>query len=228
MRVCGKNVFRETNPSDIRRVYISDNFHDKEIMDIIRENKIKYFISTSKELDHMMKHNQGIIMDIDEYKYYELKDIEDDETLIVMLDHIEDPHNLGAIIRTCEARGIKSIIIPKDRSAHVNETVMKTSTGALNRVKIIEVVNLATSITKLKDMGYFIYSADMDGTNYKKIDYANKTCIIIGNEGSGISRLVRESSDEIISIPMKGEINSLNASVALAILVYGVELDGDK
>ena len=122
------------------------------------------------------------------------------------------------------ASGIDGIILPINRSVSVNSTVYKCASGALSHIKIVEVVNLATSITKLKDMGYFIYSAAMDGKEYKQIDYANKVCLVIGNEGSGISRLVRENSDEIISIEMKGEINSLNASVAAGILIYGIEV----
>ena len=139
-----------------------------------------------------------------------------------MLDHLEDPHNFGAIIRTCEAAGIKSIVIPKDRSVSVNETVMKTSVGALEHVNIAMVNNLINAINDFKDNGFFVYAAQMDGTNYKNVDYADKVLLIIGNEGSGISRLVRKNCDEIVSIPQYGKINSLNASVASAILIYGI------
>ena len=168
-----------------------------------------------------MPHNQGIIMEIDDYSYGTLDDIQND-SLVLMLDHLEDPHNFGAIIRTCEAKGIKSIIIPKDRGVTVNETVMKTSSGALNHVNIIMVTNLVNAINKLKDQGYFIYAADMDGKDYKSVDYADKVVLIIGNEGNGISNIIKNNSDEIISIPMKGVVNSLNASVAAAILIYGI------
>ena len=221
MRVCGKNVFNELNYKDVRKVLISENFKDKDIIDKIKENKLKYVITDQRIMDKMMPHNQGIIVEINDYEYKTLDVIEDD-SLVVMLDHLEDPHNFGAIIRTCEARGIKNIIIPKDRGVIVNDTVMKTSAGALNHVNIIMVTNLVTAINKLKDQGYFVYSAEADGTLYNKVNYADKVCLVIGSEGNGLSRLVRDNSDEIISIPMKGVVNSLNASVAAAILIYGI------
>jgi len=221
VKVCGKNVFNELDYKKVRKVILSDTFKDQLIMNKIKENKLKYIIMDSKLMDRMMSHNQGIIIEIDDYEYGSIDDI-GDEKLILLLDHLEDPHNLGAIIRTCEARGVKSIIIPKDRGVTVNETVMKTSAGALNRVNIIMVTNLVSAINKLKDKGYFIYSADMNGKNYREVDYASKVCLVIGNEGNGISKIVRDNSDEIISIPMIGTINSLNASVAAAILMYGI------
>lgn len=221
MRVCGKNVFNELNYKTVRKVLISDNFKDKEILNKIRDNKLKYIVTDQRVMDKMLPHNQGIIVEIDDYAYGTLDDITDD-TLVLMLDHLEDPHNFGAIIRTCEAKGIKSIIIPKDRGVTVNETVMKTSSGALNHVNIIMVTNLVAAINKLKDKGFFVYAADMDGTNYRDVDYADKVLLIIGNEGKGISKIISDNSDEIISIPMKGVVNSLNASVAAAILIYGI------
>lgn len=221
MRVCGKNVFNELNYKTVRKVLISDNFKDKEILNKIRDNKLKYIVTDQRVMDKMLPHNQGIIIEIDDYAYGNLNDIIDD-TLVLMLDHLEDPHNFGAIIRTCEAKGIKSIIIPKDRGVTVNETVMKTSSGALNHVNIIMVTNLVMAINKLKDKGFFVYSADMDGVNYRDVDYADKVLLIIGNEGKGISKIISDNSDETISIPMKGVVNSLNASVAAAILIYGI------
>ncbi len=222
MRVCGKNVFREIDPKDIRKVYLSNKFNDKEIVKYIQDNKISYIPSDDRQMDKMMQHHQGIIVEINDYQYKDLSVITDDDKFIVMLDHLEDPHNFGAIIRTCEARGVKNIIIPKDRGVVVNETVMKTSTGALNHVNIIMVTNLPNTIDKLKDMGYYIYAAEADGTDYREVDYADKKVLVIGSEGFGLSRLVRENSDEIISLPMNGVINSLNASVAAGILIYGI------
>ena len=144
MRVCGKNVFNELDYKTVRKVLISDTFKDKEIINKIKNNKLKYIITDSKVMDKMMAHNQGIIIEIDDFSYGTLDDITNDK-LVLMLDHLEDPHNFGAIIRTCEAKGIKSIIIPKDRGVIVNETVMKTSSGALNHVNIIMVTNLVNS-----------------------------------------------------------------------------------
>ena len=142
------------------------------------------------------------------------------EDFVVVLDHIEDPHNLGAIIRSCECAGIKSVIIPKDRACHVNDTVMKISCGAINNVKVVMVSNLVNTVNKLKEDGYFVYGADMVGEDYRKVDYSGKKVLIIGNEGKGISDLLQKTCDFIISIPMKGEINSLNASVAAGIILF--------
>lgn len=144
----------------------------------------------------------------------------EDNGLIVMLDHIEDPHNFGAIIRTCEAAGVSGIIIPNDRSVSVNATVIKTSVGTCDNVKIVRVTNLNKTIEYLKKNGYWIFGTDMDGTSYDELDYKGKTCIICGNEGKGMSKLVRDNCDFIASIPMNGKVNSLNASVATAIILF--------
>lgn len=222
MKVCGKNVFNELDIKTIRKVYIKEGFNDKDIMNKIKENHLNYVISDARVLDKMMMHNQGIVIDVLDYEYKRLEDIKDDDSFILMLDHLEDPHNFGAIIRTCEARGIKTIIIPKDRSVLVNETVMKTSTGAINHVNVIMVSNLANTLRNLKDKGYFVYSAEANGRNYTDVDYATKKVLVIGSEGNGVSKVVLNETDEIISIPMNGVINSLNASVAAAILMYGI------
>lgn len=222
MRVCGKNVFNELDLSRVRKVLLSPNFKDKDILDKIKSNRLKYVITDSKIMDKMIPHNQGIIIEINDYEYKTLEDIDNQENFVVMLDHLEDPHNFGAIIRTCEARGIKSIIIPKDRSVIVNETVMKTSVGALNHVNIIMVTNLVNAINKLKNRGYFAYAADMDGKYFREVDYSDKVLLIIGSEGNGISKLVKENVDQVVSIPMNGVVNSLNASVAASILIYGI------
>ncbi len=221
MRVCGKNVFNELDYKKVRKVLISNNFKDQEIIKKIKTNNLKYIITDQKIMDKMLKNNQGIIVEILDYEYKTLDEITNDP-LVLMLDHLEDPHNFGAIIRSCEARGVKNIIIPKDRSVLVNETVMKTSTGALERVNIIMVNNLVNAINKLKEKGYFIYAAEADGKNYKEVSYADKVCLIIGSEGFGISKIVRKNSDEIISIPMKGKVNSLNASVSAGILLFSI------
>ena len=195
---------------------------DREILNYLKDNKIKYEFTKEFRLNKMVRErHQGIVIDMDDYNYYKLEDVLDEEFL-VCLDHLEDPHNLGAIIRTCECAGIKGIILPKDRSVRVNETVMKISAGAINNVKIVEVSNLSEALKKLKKNLFFVYTADMDGTDYRHVDYADKKVLVIGAEGSGVSDIVRKNSDEIISIPMFGKINSLNASVSAAILIYGM------
>lgn len=215
MYVYGKNVAKDIN-QEIEKAYVLKGFKDKEILDKI--NAPIVYVDKQK-LDNMVDGlHQGIVLKIKDYEYYDIDELDSD--VIVMLDHLEDPHNLGAIIRTCEAAGIKDIVIPKDRSVSINSTVMKTSAGCLDRVRISSVTNLVNTINYLKDKGYWIIGTDMNGTDYKSLDYKGKIVIIIGNEGKGISRLVKESCDFIASIPMYGSVNSLNASVAAAIILF--------
>lgn len=139
---------------------------------------------------------------------------------IIVLDELEDPHNLGAIIRTAECAGVHGIIIPKRRSASLSYTVAKASAGAIEYMRVARVTNISGLIDSLKDKGIWVYGADMNGTDYEKCDFSGACAIVIGNEGKGISRLVRDKCDVIVSLPMKGKINSLNASVAAGILMY--------
>ena len=217
MLVYGKNVVKELDKNKIRKIYVSN----EDIISYLKDNNLKYDLVPKVKLDKMVKGNhQGIVIDVFDYEYYKLSDIDSD--FVVALDHLEDPHNFGAIIRTCECVGVEYIIIPKDRTVTVNDTVYKTSVGAISNVKIVMVSNLVNAINELKKKNYFIYTADMDGDNYKEVSYAKKKVLVIGNEGSGVSRLVKDNSDVIISIPMKGKINSLNASVSASILLYGM------
>ena len=232
MYIYGKNVAREKlhNNSKINKIYLSEKFNDREILDLIRKNNIKVSFVKNYELDKKVEGlHQGIVMEIDDVKTYSydeiIPNIKKENPVIVMLDHLEDPHNFGAIIRTSEALGVDAIIIPTDRSVKVNSTVVKTSVGAIEYIPIIRVVNLNDTIKKLKDDGYWIIATDMDGEDYTKIDYNMPVCIVIGNEGKGISRMVSENSDIIASIPMKGKINSLNASVSCAIVLSHIMKD---
>ena len=215
MYVYGKNVAKDIN-QEIEKAYVLKGFKDKEILDKINAPII--YVDKQKLNNMVDGLHQGIVLKIKDYEYYDIDELDSD--VIVMLDHLEDPHNLGAIIRTCEAAGIKDIVIPKDRSVSINSTVMKTSAGCLDRVRISSVTNLVNTINYLKDKGYWIIGTDMNGTDYKSLDYKGKIVIIIGNEGKGISRLVKESCDFIASIPMYGSVNSLNASVAAAIILF--------
>ena len=226
MKVFGKNVFNElkSNKDNIKKVYLSSSFNDKGIICFIKENKIPYITVEKSKFDHIAQGNtQGIILEINDFEYKNIKTIDLTEKKIIVLDHLEDPHNFGAIIRTCEAYGIKSIIIPKDRSVTVTPTVVKTSTGALEYVNIYEVTNLTKALEFLKDNGYFVYGAEADGKNYESVEYADRMVLVIGSEGHGLSRVVRNACDEIISIPMEGHVNSLNASVSAGILIYGTK-----
>lgn len=215
MRVYGMNVLKELDKKKIKKVFTSR----KEVCKYCSENKIKYDLVDNHLLNKMCVYNhQGVVIDAFDYDYYTMKDIEGD--LVLILDHLEDPHNFGAIIRTCASVGIKSIIIPKDRSVGVTDVVVKTSVGTINYVKIIMVNNLVATIKTLQKEGFFVYAASMEGTDFRKVDYSNKVALVIGNEGSGVSRLVKENSDCLISIPMNKNVESLNASVAASILIY--------
>lgn len=232
MYIYGKNVAREKLRSgeEILKVYLSRNFHDEEIFDLIREKKIRTTFLDSKVMDKKVDgHHQGIILETSEVKTYSLDNFlesihDNDRSLVVMLDHLEDPHNFGAIIRTAEALGVDSIIIPNDRSVTVNSTVVKTSAGAISYMKIVRVANLGSTISKLKKNGFWIVGTDMDGEDYSKIDYSSRICLVIGNEGKGISNVVRKNCDFIASIPMSGKINSLNASVSCGIVLSEIVL----
>ena len=225
MLVYGKNVAKEIlkNPKKIRKIYLEIGFDDKYIISLIEKNKISYIYKSKSEIDHLVNGlHQGIILDVTDYKYHELGELLD-EDVVVILDHLEDPHNFGAIVRTCEAAGINSIIIPKDRQVQVNATVMKTSVGTLENVKIIQVTNLVNTIKELKKNNFWIVGTALDDSiDYRKIDYSGKIVLIIGNEGTGMSRIVKDQCDFIAKIPMYGTTNSLNASVAGGIMIYEV------
>lgn len=222
MRVYGKNVAKEIlqKPNTIKKAYIYENFSDDEILKQLKNFNVSCKFLDKKALDDMEEGNhQGIILEIDDYKYTFIDELLNKD-IVIILDHLEDPHNFGAIIRTCEAAGINSIIIPKDRSVKVNATVMKTSAGTLENVDICMVSNIVNAIKTLKDNGFWIIGTDMEGTDYRKIDYKGKIAIVIGNEGKGLSRLTEANCDFIAKIPMYGTVNSLNASVAAALVIY--------
>ncbi len=224
MYIYGKNVAIETlrNRQPIKKAYIYRNFQDKNIISELQKRNIPIKFVDKFELDKLAKGNhQGIMLSIPDYEYTPLDELlKKENALLVILDHLEDPHNLGAIIRTCEAAGVDGIIIPKNRSVDVNSTVMRTSVGALDYVKIAQVTNLVGTMKELKEKGFWIVGTDMDGTDYQEIDYRGNTAIVIGNEGNGMARLVKENCDFIASIPMNGKVNSLNASVAAGIIIY--------
>lgn len=223
MYVYGKNVALEylKKNEKINKAYIYKNFNDNNIISALQKNNICIKYVEKIQLDKLANGNhQGIILDIPNYEYSDIDEIICDNCLIVILDHIEDPHNFGAIIRTCEAAGVNGIIIPKNRSVSVNSTVIKTSVGAIENIKIAEVTNINKTIDDLKKKNFWIIGTDMNGDDYSKIDYKGNIAIITGNEGNGMSRLTREKCDFIASIPMQGKVNSLNASVATAIVVF--------
>ncbi len=183
-----------------------------------------------KKLDYMCGNgnHQGVIAKCAVHEYASVDDIlalaqsRNEKPFIIICDELEDPHNLGAIIRTCEVAGAHGVIIPKRRSVMLSYAVGKASAGALEYVPVARVVNLAAEIDKLKEQGIWIYGADMNGENWCSVDYEGGVALVIGSEGKGISRLVKKKCDFIVSLPMKGNITSLNASVAAGVIMMEV------
>lgn len=229
MYIYGKNVAKEKlkHPTDVVQVYLSSKFKDKEIEDLLATSKIKTTYLNNKIMDNKVNGlHQGIIIEVSDIKTYNLdiiKNFTSKNPVIVMLDHLEDPHNFGAIIRTSYALGIDAIIIPNDRSVDITPTVVKTSAGAVYNIPIIKVPNLTNTIEKLKKEGYWIVGTDMQGDNYCELKYDMPTCLIIGNEGKGMSQIVKNNCDYLVSIPMEGKIDSLNASVSCGIILSEIK-----
>ena len=229
MLVYGKNVaeriLRDKKTSEkVRKIYFDRNFYLKNQNLLGEFSKSRLILKGKCDLDKLANGvHQGIILDMAEYQYKTLDDVlTTDNNFILILDHIVDPHNLGAIIRTAVAAGVKTIIIPKDRQVLVNSTVVKTSVGTLFDIDIVLVTNIVNTIKRLQDEGFFIYGSSLDGKDYSLVDYASKVGLIIGNEEKGIGQLVKKSCDELITIPMSNKLDSLNASVAAGIMIYEV------
>lgn len=224
--ICGKNAVKEALLfGDVEKIYLQTA--NEEYIKLAKKKNVKFEIVKKERLDQMTKENhQGMIAIAEDYKYYSLEEIVTDkqDSLIVVLDGLKDPHNLGAILRTCEATSVDGVIIPKNRSVRLNDTVSKVSTGAIEHVKVAEVVNLAQTIEKLKKLGYWIVGAEHEekSQNYWNMKYDMPIALVIGSEGEGVSRLVKEKCDFLVDIPMNGKINSLNASVSTAIIIYEI------
>ena len=199
-----------------------------KIIEICREKKIPVKYADSRKLDKLCggAAHQGVAAFAAAHDYAELDDIfnlaqsRGESPFIVICDGLEDPHNLGAILRTAEAAGVHGVIIPKRNSVTLNYTVAKTSAGAIEYVPVVKVTNIAGTIDTLKDRGVWVFGADMDGTPWTELDFTGSAALVIGSEGRGLSKLVREKCDFIASLPMKGKINSLNASVAAGIMMF--------
>jgi len=227
MLVYGKNVAREVLNSDlnIQNIYLLDTFNNQELLKLIKKQNLIPQIKTQSEMAKMTTEpHQGIIIEIENYKFLDYETIKKDEraNFIVVLDRIEDPRNFGAIIRTCECAGVDYIIIPNKATSDITPSVVKTSSGALANVKIVQVANLRNTLQNLKKQDFWIIGTDAEGKNYKEIDYKGKIALVIGSEGFGLKHIVRETCDLVASIPIKGKVNSLNASVAAGIMIYEV------
>lgn len=231
----GRNAVIEAFRSGktIDRLYVLDGCQDGPIQTIKRESRkqdtiIKYV--PKERLDQMSQtgKHQGVIAVSAAYEYSELEDIfkkaeeKGEAPFIFLLDNIEDPHNLGAIIRTANLAGAHGVIIPKNRAVGLTATVARTSAGALNYTPVVKVTNLGQTIEELKKRGLWFVCADMDGEIMYKQNLTGPIGLVIGNEGEGVGRLVKEKCDYVASIPMKGDIDSLNASVAAGVLAYEI------
>ena len=229
MLVYGRNVAERVLKDDknfkkVRKIYVEKNYYEKNKILSSENLKSRIRFMSKLELDNLADVvHQGIIIDMEDYQYTPLnKIIKKEYDKVLILDHILDPHNFGAIIRTAVAAGFNAIIIPNDRQVLINSTVVKTSVGAVFDIDIVLVTNLNNTIKILKDNGFWIYGTVMNGEDYREVDYNGKACLIIGNEEKGISKLVKENCDFLVTIPISPKIDSLNASVAAGILIYEV------
>jgi len=228
MIVEGKNAVMETLKSgiQIKTLLIDKTLQKsaaaKDLFDLIDAKKIGFELVDKTALDKVsvFKRHQGVICTIPDYQYFDIDDLICENSFIVLLDAITDPHNFGSIIRVCECMGVSGVIISKNRCVDVNETVMRVSSGALNHVKIAKVVNINSAIEYLKSKNIFVFGTDANGQQLDKVNLKGNIAIVIGAEGSGMHRLTKELCDGILSIPMYGKINSLNASVACGIVLY--------
>lgn len=229
MKIEGKNPVRELLASNksIDKVYCQDKTTDAEVRSFVsmaKSRHAKIMWVDKKTLDKLSQtgHHQGIIAECTDYQYADLDDVlnQKKDLLLILLDGLEDPHNLGSVIRVAECAGADAVIIPARHGALVNETVIRVSAGASAYVRVCKVTNLNSTIEKLKEHGVWVFGADMDGQDMHTANLKGSIAIVIGAEGDGISHHTRELCDQIISIPMNGKVNSLNASVSAGILVY--------
>jgi 23S rRNA (guanosine2251-2'-O)-methyltransferase len=231
----GRNAVLEAFRSGktIDKLFVLDGCQDGPVKSIIREARktdtIINFVDKER-LDRLSNtgHHQGVVAQAAAYEYAEVDDIleaaaaKGEEPFIFILDEIEDPHNLGAIIRTANLAGAHGVIIPKRRAVGLTAAVAKTSAGAINYTPVAKVTNISKTIEELKNKGLWFVCADMGGTSMYELNLTGPIGLVIGNEGSGVSRLVKEKCDFVASIPMKGEIDSLNASVAAGVMAYEI------
>lgn len=227
--IYGKNAVKEAINAkrNIEMLFVQTNHQD--IITLAQRHHITYKIVSAKQLDDIVNGlHQGVVAEVPTYHYFSIEEMIANPLgaypLIVMLDGIEDPHNLGAILRTCDACGVDGVIIPKHRSVGLGSTVAKVSTGAIEHVKVAQVTNLTTTLKELKNQGFWIVGADANEKSvaYTNMDYRMPTVLVLGSEGKGISRLVQEQCDFIVHIPMFGYIHSLNVSVACGVILYQI------
>ena len=201
-----------------------------QVYQLARKKNLVVQNAPKNKLDQMVNHenHQGLVLTVAPFEYADLDELLDKfdqdgkDPFILMLDSIEDPHNLGSILRTCDATGVDAVIIPKRRATSLTSVVAKTSTGAIDYVPVARVNNLVQTTKLLKKRGYWIFGTAMEGEDYRKWNANGKTVLVIGNEGKGISPLLLKQMDQTLTIPMVGHVQSLNASVATGVLLYGM------
>ena len=233
MKIEGKNPVKELLNSDvtIEKIMIADGTSDQEIRALqrqARERGVKVEFVDKRGLDKVSEtgHHQGVIAIYSEFKYADLNDTiskaraEGKDVMFVVLDEVLDPHNLGSVIRVAECAGATGVIIPNRRSATVNETVVRTSAGATAYMPVIKVSNLNQAIEEMKKQNIWVYAADMDGEQMHKTNLKGDIALVVGGEGTGVKALTKKLCDGVISIPMFGKVNSLNASVSAGIVLY--------
>ncbi len=227
--IYGKNTVKEAMLANKRVIKLFVTKNNEEFIKVAQKNKVNYQVVDNGYLNKLVTGNhQGVVLEIEGYSYSTVEEIIKESKLkypfVVMLDGLEDPHNLGAILRTCDAAGVDGVIIGKNRSVKLNSTVAKVSTGAIEYVKVAEVTNLNNTIKYLKGKGYWVVGAEAcdESVLYTEVKYDMPVCLVIGSEGKGLSRLVSENCDYLVKIPMVGHVNSLNASVSCSILIYEI------
>lgn len=234
MKIEGKNQVIEAikNNITINKIIVDKNYITRkdDVISLAKKGKLKIEFLPKKIMDSLSEtgHHQGYIAETVDFEYCEIDDIlanaeqKNQPPFVVLLDGIEDPHNLGAIIRTCECAGVDGIIIPKVRACQVNETVVRTSAGAIANMKIARVTNLKEAIDFLKEKGLWIYVSETGGSDIYSQDLTGPIGVIIGSEGNGVKPSIKNYCDGIITLPLNGSVNSLNASVATGIVIYEI------
>jgi len=231
--VAGRNAVMEALKGNrsVNKILVANGSNEgsiKEIIALAKEKGVNIMYMERSKIDSMARgiRHQGVLAQVAPVQYVELEDIlniareKKEPPFILLLDELEDPHNLGALLRTADAAGVHGVLIPKRRSVPLSATVAKTSAGAVEYVPVARIGNIVQTIRRLKDEGLWVAAADMDGTDYYEADMTGPLLLIVGSEGHGVGRLVKEQCDFVVRIPMMGKINSLNASVAGSILMY--------
>lgn len=232
-RHAGIDFLKTQDANLINKVFLQNGVQEEfanQVYQLARKKNLVVQNAPKNKLDQMVNHenHQGLVLTVAPFEYADLNELldkfdqEGKDPFILMLDSIEDPHNLGSILRTCDATGVDAVIIPKRRATGLTSVVAKTSTGAIDYVPVARVNNLVQTTKMLKKRGYWIFGTAMEGEDYRKWNAKGKTVLVIGNEGKGISPLLLKQMDQTLTIPMVGHVQSLNASVATGVLLYGM------